>query len=151
MTPAVCSNLQAEGERSSVCHGADNEHDALSAEKDSLLRADEVASISNAQPSQEVLGSVTVPATSLPDLGEDGPAIVNMSTLKVLNVLDRRSGPSGDQYKCALEPMWFAADLAEKAQMGDFHIRAYKNGLVRARRLSTLRSRKRTLKEMEAF
>lgn len=103
MTPAVCSNLQAEGERSSVCHGADNEHDALSAEKDSL-----------------------------PDLGEDGPALVNMSTLKVLNVLDRRSGLSGDQYKCALEPMWFAADLAEKAQMGDFYIRAYENGLVRA-------------------
>jgi hypothetical protein len=126
---------------------------------DSLLRAGQVATISSAQPSQEVLASVTVPPSSLPDLGENGPAIVDISrfrtivevsALKVVNILDRQSGPSGDEYKCELEPVWFAADLAEKAQMGRFHIRAYENGLVRARRVGTLRSGKRTLEEMEA-
>jgi len=62
------------------------------------------------------------------------PTIVEVSTLKVVNILDRQSGPPGDEYECELEPVWFAADLVEKAQMGRFHIRAYENRLVRARR-----------------
>ena len=70
--------------------------------------------------------------------------------MKVVNNLDRQSGPSGDEYECELEPVWFAADLVEKVQMGRFHIRAYESRLVRARRVGTLRSGKRTLEEMEA-
>jgi hypothetical protein len=128
-------------------------------ETDSLLRAPKVATISSAQPSQEVLAAVTVPPSSLPDLSENGPAIVDISrfrtivevsTLKVVNNLDRQSGPSGDEYECELEPVWFAADLVEKAQMGRFHIRAYESRLVRARLVGTLRLAKRTLEEMEA-
>lgn len=34
--------------------------------------------------------------------------------MKVVNILDRQSGPSGDEYECELEPVWFAADLVEK-------------------------------------
>ena len=67
-----------------------------------------------------------------------------------MNNLDRQSGLSGDECECELEPVWFAAELVEKAQMGRFHIRAYENRLVRARRVGTLRSGKRTLEEMEA-
>jgi hypothetical protein len=84
LTPAVCSDLEAEEEGSSVCHRSHNEHDTLSVETDSLLRAGQVATISSAQPSQEVLASVTVPSSSLPDLSENGPAIVDISRFRTI-------------------------------------------------------------------
>jgi hypothetical protein len=73
-----------------------------------------------------------------------------MSRFKTAKVLDKRSGPSGDEYKCELEPVWLAGQLVGKAQMGRDHIRTYEKGLIRARRVGTLRSGKRTLEEMEA-
>src|SRR5947209_15475110 len=54
-------------------------------------------------------------------------------------ILDERPSPSGVEYKCELEPLWLAAVLMEKAKMGHVHIRSYKNDLIRANRLGTLR------------
>jgi len=97
---------------------------------------------------EQTLALTTVSASSLSDVGEDGPTIVDISKLTTVKVLDKRSGSSGVEYKCELEPLWLAADLAERAQMGRVHIRSYENGLVRDRRLKTLRVRKRKFLEM---
>ena len=80
---------------------------------------------------------------------EDGLAVVDISKLTTVKVLDKRSSSSGVEYKCEFEPLWLAADLAERAQMGDVHIRSYENGLVRDRRLKTLRVGKRKFSEMQ--
>ena len=58
------------------------------------------------------------------------------------------SSISGVEYKCELEPLWLAADLVERAQMGRVHIRSYENGLVREGRLRTLRAGKRKHSQM---
>jgi hypothetical protein len=78
---------------------------------------------------------------------EDGPAIVDISKLTTVKVLDKRSSSSRVEYKCELEPRWLAADLVERVQMGRVHIRSYENGLVRDRRLKTLRVGKRKFSE----
>jgi hypothetical protein len=85
---------------------------------------------------------------SIRSVDEDGLAIVDISKLTTVKVLDKRSSSSGVEYKCELEPLWLAADLVERAQMGRVHIRSYENGLVRDRRLKTLRVGKRKLSEM---
>jgi hypothetical protein len=54
----------------------------------------------------------------------------------------------GSSRQCELEPLWLAADMAERPQMGRVHIRSYENGLVRDRRLKTLRVGKREFSEM---
>ena len=82
---------------------------------------------------------MAVSASSLSDVGEDGLVIVDISKLTTVKVLDKRSGLSGVEYKCEFGPLWLAADLAERVQMGRVHIRSYENGLVRDRRLKTLR------------
>ena len=79
---------------------------------------------------------------------EDGPAIVDISKLITVKVLDKRSSLSRVEYKCELEPLWLTADLVERVQMGRVHIRSYENGLIRDRRLKTLRVRKRKFSEM---
>jgi hypothetical protein len=99
--------------------------------------------LSIARSSEQTLALMTVSASSLSDAGDDGPAIVNVS-----NVLDKRLSSSGVEYKCELEPLWLAADLAEGAQMGRVRIRSYENGLIRDRRLKTLRVGKRKFSEM---
>jgi hypothetical protein len=99
--------------------------------------------LSIARSSEQTLALMTVLASSLSDVGEDGPAIVNVS-----KVLDKRSSSSGVEYKCELEPLWLAADLVEGAQMGRVCIRSYENGLIRDRRLKTLRVGKRKFSEM---
>jgi hypothetical protein len=71
------------------------------------------------------------------------------SKLTTVKVLDKWSSSSGVEYKCEFEPLWLAADLAERAQMGRIHIRRYENGLVRDRRLKTLRVGKRKFSEMQ--
>ena len=91
---------------------------------------------------------IAVSASSLSDAGEDGPAIINVSKLTTAKVLDKRSSSSGAEYKCEFEPLWLAADLVERVQMGGVHIRSYENGLVRDRRLKTLRVEKRKFSEM---
>jgi hypothetical protein len=80
----------------------------------------------------------TVSALSLSDVGEDGPATIDVSKLITVKVIDKRSSSSGVEYKCEFESLWLAADLAERAQIGRVHIRSYENGLVRDRRLKTL-------------
>ena len=84
-----------------------------------------------ARPSEQILALRTVSASSLSDAGEDGPAIIDVSKLTTVKVLDKRSGSSRVEYKCELGPLWLAADLVERAQMGRVHIRSYENGLVR--------------------
>jgi hypothetical protein len=64
----------------------------------------------------------TVLALSLLDPGEGGLARVDVSRFRTANVLNKRSGPSGDEYECEFEPLWLAADLVEEAQIGCVHI-----------------------------
>jgi hypothetical protein len=108
-----------------------NEYDTGSVETDNLQSTDQ-----------------TVSASGLSDAGEDGPAIIDVSKLTTMKVLDKRSSSSGVEYKCEFEALWLAADLAERAQMGRVRIRSYENGLVRDRRLKTLRVGKRKFSEM---
>jgi hypothetical protein len=74
--------------------------------------------------------------------------MVNILNFTAAKVLDERPSPSGVEYRCELEPLWLAADLVEKAKMGRVYIRNYKNGLIQANRLGTLRERKRKLSQM---
>ena len=87
-------------------------------------------------------GPATATASSLPDLCEKTLVRVNISDFTIAKVIDKRSGPSGVEYKCEFQPLWWAALSAEAAQMGCVHIRDYENKLVRSRRLETLRKRK---------
>ena len=91
---------------------------------------------------------MAVSASSLSGVGEDGLAIVDIAKFTTVKVLDKRSSSSGVEYKCEFEPLWLAADLVEKIQMGHVHIRSYGNGLVRDRPLKTLRVGKRKFSEM---
>ncbi len=82
-------------------------------------------------------------ASGLRDLGEDGLVRVDMSRFRTARILDKRSGPYGDEYKCEFELVCWAAALVQKARMGRVHIWRYENGLVRERFLKTLRQAKR--------
>ena len=90
-----------------------------------------------------VLGATLAPITasgpSLPDLVEDRSAVVDISKFRTAKIVDKRSSSSGIEYMCELEPLWLAADLVGKTQMGGVHIRSYENGLIRAGRVATLR------------
>jgi hypothetical protein len=90
----------------------------------------------------------TVSALNLSNAGEDGPAIIDVSKLITVKVIDKRSSSSGVKYKCEFEPLWLAADLAERAQTGRVHIRSFENGLIRDRRLKTSRVGKRRFSEI---
>jgi hypothetical protein len=68
-----------------------------------------------AQCSDQTLVLATVLASSLLDLGEHGLSRVDMSRFRTAKVLDKRSGPSGDEYKYELEPVWLAGQLVAKA------------------------------------
>jgi hypothetical protein len=68
--------------------------------------------------------------------------MVDISNFTTAKILDERPSPSGVEYRCELEPLWLAAELVEKAKMGRVHIRSYKNGLIQANRLGTLRERR---------
>jgi hypothetical protein len=126
---------------------------------DNLQRTDPTDSIVNANDSEEApleiaesseqsLAVLTASVSSLTNLSEDGPTTVDISKLTAVEILDKRSNASGVAYKCALEPLWLAANLVERAKMGRVHIRSYENGLVRNRRLKALRGGKRKLSEM---
>jgi hypothetical protein len=136
-----------------------NEYHIGSVETDNLQSTDQTEPIAStygsgethlsiAGPSEQIPALITVSASSLSDAGEDGPAIIDVSKLTTMKVLDKRSSSSGVEYKCEFEALWLAADLAERAQMGRVHIRSYENGLVRDRRLKTLRVGKRKFSEM---
>jgi hypothetical protein len=106
-----------------------NEYDTGSTETDNLQSTDETESIASAygsgeihlsiaRPSEQILALITVSASSLSDAGEDGPVIIDVSKLTTVKILDKRLSSSGVEYKCELEPLWLAADMAERAQMG---------------------------------
>jgi hypothetical protein len=146
--------LEAPGTDRSSPLVRDNAHDPSSVEMDNLQSTDQtdvIASINGsgethlsiARSSEQTLALMTISASSLSGAGEDGPAIINVS-----KVLDKRSSSSGVEYKCELEPLWLAADLVEGTQMGRIRIRSYENGLIRDRRLKTLRVGKRKFSEM---
>jgi hypothetical protein len=139
-----------------------HEHNAGSVEAEPLQRADQTEPIvgidgsdeappSIAESSEQTLALLTAPSSSLPDLGEGGPAIVDISKFTTVTIVDKRSSSSGVEYKCEFEPLWLAADLVEKAQMGRVHIRSYENGLVRAARLKTLRVGKLSRSERSGY
>ena len=110
-----------------------NEYDTGSAETDNLQNTDQTDPIASTNSSGEVHISI---------------ARFSEQTLTTVKILDKRLSSSGVEYKCELEPLWLAADMAERAQMGRVHIRNYENGLVRDRRLRTLRVGKRKFSEM---
>ena len=136
-----------------------HEYDTDSAETDNLQDTDQTepiastnssgeARLSIARFSEQALALMAVSASSLSGVGEDGLAIVDISKLTTVKVLDKRSSSSGVEYRCELEPLWLTTDLAERARMGRAHIRSYENGVVRDRRLKTLRVGKRKFSEM---
>jgi hypothetical protein len=142
-------DLEVERDDSFIRDQPHHEHDADSVETEALQRADQTEPVVNtndsgearlpiAESSQQTLAPVTVSPSSLPNAGEDGLAMVDISKLTTAKILDKRSSPSGVMYKCELEPLWLAADLIERAQMGRVRIRSYENGLVRAGRINTL-------------
>ena len=97
-----------------------------SAETDNLQRANQTEPVVNtnvsdepllsiAESSRQTLALTTVSASSLPNLGEGGPVMVDISNFTAAKILDERPSPSGVEYRCELEPLWLAADLVEKA------------------------------------
>jgi hypothetical protein len=43
--------------------------------------------------------------------------VVDISKFTAVKIFDKRSSPSGMEYKCEFGPLWMAADLVERAQM----------------------------------
>lgn len=136
-----------------------NEYDTGSVETENLQSTDQTEPIAStynsgethlliARPSEQVLALITVSALSLFNAGKDSPAIIDVLKLITAKVLDKRSSSFRAEYKCEFEPLWLAADLAERVQIGGVHIRSYENGLIRDRRLKTLRVGKRKFSKM---
>jgi hypothetical protein len=67
------------------------------------------APLSVAESFEQALATITVSASNLPALGEGGQAIVDISKFTIMKILNKRSGPSGVEYKCELGPLWLAA------------------------------------------
>lgn len=82
--------------------------------------------------------------------GENRPEMVDISTFTVVNILGKRSSPSGVEYECELRPPWLAAETVEELQMGRVHILNYEKGLIRDARVDTLRPKKRKISPTEA-
>ena len=91
----------------------------------------------------QTLASVAVSASSLLNLGEDDPVMIDISYFTTAKILDKRSSPFGVEYRCELEPLWLPAELVKEVPIEGACVRNYENGLVRADRLGTLRDRKR--------
>jgi hypothetical protein len=136
-----------------------SEHDTDSAETDNLQRANQTEPIVNtnvsdepplsiAESSGQTLAPTTVSASSLPNLSESGPVMIDISKFTAAKIPDKRPSLSGVEHRCDFEPLWLAAELVEKAKIGRVHIRSYKNGLIQATRLGTLREKKRKLSQM---
>jgi hypothetical protein len=97
--------------------------------------------------SDQTLALLTVLVSGLPDVREGGSAMGNILKFEITKILDKRSSPSGVEYKCELEPMWLAADWVERAQMGRVQIRSYENGLIREECCQTLRGGRRSFQK----
>jgi hypothetical protein len=110
--------MVAGGSNSEVDQGSSlNEYDTSSVETDNLQSTDQTKPITStygsgethlsiARPSEQILALITVSALSLSDAGEGGPAIIDVSKLTTVTVLDKRSSSSGVEYKCEFEPLW---------------------------------------------
>jgi hypothetical protein len=141
--PGACNGPYCEEDD----HGGNGRHDTGSVETDNLQRAAQTESIitfdeaplSIAESSEQTLSPITASGPSLPDLGEDSLAAVDIWKFRTAKIVDKRSSSSGIEYMCELEPLWLAADSVGKRQMGGVHIRGYENGLIRAGRVATLR------------
>jgi hypothetical protein len=149
--------LEVDVAGSSLCDRPYNEHDIGSAQTDKLQRANQIeltvdtsgeAPLSLAESPGQILAPTTVSASSLPDLDDDGPVVVDISNFTAAKILDKRLSLFGFEYRCELEPLWLTADLVENVKMGRVHIRSYENSLIQANRLGTLRERKRKLSQM---
>jgi hypothetical protein len=143
-------------------HDNDNDNDIISVGTSQLRRASQMEltakmnragqiklvvnanGSNNAQCSDQTLALTTVLSSGLLKHDEGGLPRVNMSRFRLTKILDKRSGLSKDEYKCELESLWLDAELVEKAPIGRDHIRTYEKALIRAQRIGTLRSGKRT-------
>jgi hypothetical protein len=139
--------------RSSVRNKLHNEYDTGSVKMGNLRSTDQTvpvastngpgdADLSIARSSEQTLAPMTVSASGLSDVGGADLVMINISELKTGEIVDKRSSSCGVEYRCNLEPLWLSTDLVKRAQMGRVHIRRYENGLVRHKRLQTLRVRK---------
>src|ERR1700733_11671317 len=61
------------------------------------------------------LALTIVSASSLRDLGEGGPVMVDISNFTAAKILNELPSPSRVEYRYELEPLWLAADLVEKS------------------------------------
>jgi DNA-directed RNA polymerase subunit H (RpoH/RPB5) len=129
------------------------EHNTGSVKADDLQGAGQTAPVINtpvfdeaplltAESSGQTLTSVTVSASSLPNIGENDP-VINISCFMTAKILNKRLSPFRVEYRCELKPVWLSSVLVKEIPMGGVRIRSYKNGLIRADRLGTLRDRKR--------
>jgi hypothetical protein len=66
------------------------------------------APLSIVESSEQTLVVMTVLASSLIDLGEDSPATIDISELTTARILNKRSSPSGVEYKC--ERLWLTVE-----------------------------------------
>jgi hypothetical protein len=66
-----------------------NEHDTGSVKTDNLNKAP----LSTAESSGQTLASVTVSVSSLPNIGEDDPVIIDILCFTTAKILDKRSSP----------------------------------------------------------
>jgi hypothetical protein len=135
-----------------------NEHDKGSVKADDLQGAGRTAPVVNTpffdeaplsttESSGQTLASVTVSASSLPDIGKDDP-VIDISCFTIAKILDKRSSPFGVKYRCELGLVWLSSVLVKEVPMGGVQIRSYENGLIRVGRLGTLRERKRKHSQM---
>ena len=136
-----------------------NEHDPDSVKADDLQKAGRTASVinisvfdeapfSNVEFSGQTLISMTVSASSLPNISKNDPVVIDISYFTTAKILDKRSSPFGIEYRCELGPVWLLLVLVKKISMEGVRIRSYENGLVRTDRLGTLRDRKKKHSQM---
>ena len=67
---------------------------------------------------------------------------VKLSHFTLMEVLDKRRGPFGDEYVITLKCSW-PADQVERMKKGRRGIRRYENFISRPERLERLRKRRR--------
>jgi hypothetical protein len=92
------------------------EHDTGSVKADDLQGAGQTAPVINTpffdeaplsttETSGQILASVTVSASSLSNIGEDDPVMINILCFTTAKILDKRLSPFGVEYRCELKPV----------------------------------------------
>jgi hypothetical protein len=103
---------------------------------DAVLESNVASSSLRDRPYNETLASVTVSASSLPNIGEDDPVMIDISCFTAAKILDKRSSPFGVEYKCELGLVWLSSALEKEIPMAGVRIRSYENRLIRVERLA---------------